>query len=108
MNPCALWRWIGSILPGGYSTVIIRPSLPGKSVSSFEKSSVTFASFESIATDIRLTSTKSIFAIVIHCPFVLTSRLECDGQMKPRFTDGRCHAFDVAARNVTHGEHARK
>ena len=24
------------------------------------------------------------------------------------FTDCRCHAFDVAAPNVTHGEHARK
>jgi hypothetical protein len=23
-------------------------------------------------------------------------------------TDCRCHAFDVAAANVTHGEHARK
>ena len=24
------------------------------------------------------------------------------------FSDCRCHAFDVAAPNVTHGEHARK
>ena len=24
------------------------------------------------------------------------------------FTDCRCHAFDAAAPNVTHGEHARK
>src|SRR6266481_2230289 len=48
MNPCALWRCIGSELPGGYSTVIIRPSLPGKFVRSFEKSGVTFASLASV------------------------------------------------------------
>src|SRR5258708_29962034 len=45
MKPCALCRWIGSELPGGYSTVIIRPSLPGKSIRSFEKSGVTLACF---------------------------------------------------------------
>src|SRR5262249_10158405 len=32
------------MLPGGYSIMSIRPSLPGKSVRSFEKSGVTFAS----------------------------------------------------------------
>src|SRR6266851_7383315 len=48
MNPCALWRCMGSELPGGYSTMTIRPSLPGKSIRSFEKSDVTFASLASI------------------------------------------------------------
>src|SRR5712664_1456052 len=55
MNPCALWRCIGSDPPGGYSTVIIRPSLPGKSVRSFEKSGVTFASLASSVPDITQT-----------------------------------------------------
>src|SRR6188472_2762509 len=44
MKPCELCRWTGSTLPGGYSTVIINPSLPGNSFRSLEKSSVTFAS----------------------------------------------------------------
>src|SRR5215468_11159941 len=41
---CALWRWTGSELPGGYSTVIIRSSLPGISDNGFDISEVTFAS----------------------------------------------------------------
>jgi len=36
-------RWIGSDAPGGYSTVIIRTSLPGFSPRSFDMSEVTFA-----------------------------------------------------------------
>src|SRR5579859_294291 len=44
MNPCALCRCTGSEEPGGYSTVIIRPSLPGMSVRSLDKTSLTFAS----------------------------------------------------------------
>src|SRR6185437_4022678 len=43
-NAWALWRWIGSELPGGYSTVIIRPSLPGRFDRSFDNSCVTLAS----------------------------------------------------------------
>src|SRR5690349_19245017 len=31
MNACASCRWIGSTEPGGYSTVIITASLPGRS-----------------------------------------------------------------------------
>src|SRR6185295_13950438 len=31
MNACASCRWIGSTDPGGYSTVIITASLPGRS-----------------------------------------------------------------------------
>src|ERR1700741_216455 len=48
MNPCALWRCIGSVLPGGYSIMSIRTSLPGRSVRSFEKRDVTFASLASV------------------------------------------------------------
>src|SRR4051812_43729294 len=45
MKPCALCRCTGSTLPGGYSTVIIKPSLlPGMSFRSLDMSSVTFAS----------------------------------------------------------------
>src|SRR6201996_2085470 len=44
MNPCALWRCMGSDAPGGYSTVIIRPSLPGRPERFFDKTSVTLAS----------------------------------------------------------------
>src|SRR5260370_1395013 len=72
MNPCALWRWIGSVLPGGYSTVIITPSLPGNSVRSFEKSGVTFASFVSSGMDTRHTSIKISFVIVIRKGFLMT------------------------------------
>src|ERR1051325_9988701 len=53
MNPCALWRWIGSELPGGYSTVTISPSLPGHPVRSFDSSSVTVASCAIAALDRR-------------------------------------------------------
>src|SRR5882762_237988 len=76
MKPCALCRWIGSVLPGGYSTVIIRPSLPGSSGKSFEKSGVTFASLSwslgCKVTDIRHTNSKASFVIVINSPFVCT------------------------------------
>src|SRR5215468_10881982 len=41
---CALWRWTGSEVPGEYSTVIIRSSLPGISDNGFDISEVTFAS----------------------------------------------------------------
>src|SRR6266436_8762718 len=72
MKPCALCRWIGSVLPGGYSTVIIRPSLPGKSARSFEKSGVTFASLGwslgCNVTDIRHTNIKTNFVTVIDNP----------------------------------------
>src|SRR5262245_23498564 len=73
MNPCALWRCIGSTLPGGYSTVIIRPSLPGASGRSFEKSDVTFASlFSTVAAVTAIThpKIKISFVIVIIKPFV--------------------------------------
>src|SRR5690242_10069939 len=44
MNPWALCRWTGSAPPGGYTTVIIRASLPGMSASSLVISCVTLAS----------------------------------------------------------------
>src|SRR5215467_673719 len=61
MNPCALWRWIGSLLPGGYSTVIIRPSFPGHSFRSFVINSVTLASCAAIVVDMRHASAKISF-----------------------------------------------
>src|SRR6266403_1618008 len=68
MKPCALWRCIGSTQPGGYSTVIIMPSLPGNSARSFEKSVATLASlFSSVAAVTAMTHTniKLSFVIVI-------------------------------------------
>src|SRR6476646_2097803 len=65
MNACALWRCIGSELPGGYSTAIIRPSLPGRFVRSFDKTSVTLASCASSELDVRHASAKISFANVI-------------------------------------------
>src|SRR5438445_7768780 len=43
-----------SELPGGYSTVIIRPSLPGRFVRSFDRSCVTLASCATSVPDMRL------------------------------------------------------
>src|SRR5215469_7453037 len=55
---------MGSELPGGYSTVIIRPSLPGKPVRSFDMSCVTSASCATSAPDMRHTA-KTCFVNVI-------------------------------------------
>jgi hypothetical protein len=57
---------IGSELPGGYSTVIIRPSLPGRFVSSFDMSCVTLASCATSVLEMRHTSAKIPFANVIN------------------------------------------
>src|SRR6266852_2222147 len=70
---------MGSELPGGYSTVSIRPSLPGRSVRSFDRSCVTLASCAPCATcapdmrhamptppDMRHASAKISFANVIN------------------------------------------
>src|SRR5215471_4655093 len=61
MNPYALCRWMGSELPGGYSTVIIRPSLPGRLVRSFDMSCVTSASCATSAPDKRHATSKICF-----------------------------------------------
>src|SRR3954447_23207613 len=69
MNPYALWRCMVSELPGGYSTVSIRPSLPGRFVRSFDRSRVTLASCAAIALDITHASAKISFVNVISEPF---------------------------------------
>ena len=65
---------IGCAAPGGYSTVSIKPSLPGRSARSFDRTGVTFASsgasLGSSVKDISQTSNKTDFAIVINQPFV--------------------------------------
>src|SRR5712691_396859 len=66
LNPYALWRCIGSELPGGYSTVIIRPSLPGRFVRSFDRSCVTLASCATSVPDMRHASAKISFVNVIN------------------------------------------
>src|SRR6266478_8665151 len=76
MNPFALCRWIGSTLPGGYSTVIIRPSLPGRFGRSFDRRSVTLASCASSVPDIRHASTKITFANLINYSFCLTAGIQ--------------------------------
>src|SRR5215469_12973554 len=69
MNPFALCRWIGSTLPGGYSTVIIRPSLPGRFGRSFDRRSVTLASCASSVPDMRHASARIAFVNVIKLTF---------------------------------------
>src|SRR5215472_8070323 len=71
MNPFALCRWIGSTLPGGYSTVIIRPSLPGRFGKSFDIRSVTLASCASSVPDMRQASARISFVNFIKHPFDL-------------------------------------
>src|SRR5581483_4864931 len=60
---------MGSELPGGYSTVIIRPSLPGRVVRSFDRSCVTLASCATSVPDMRNASSKMSFVNVIDEPF---------------------------------------
>src|SRR5690349_13497342 len=92
MNPWALWRWMGSTEPGGYSTVIIRPSLPGNSFRSLENSDVTFASlFSTVAalTAIPHNSINISFVIFIRdihffvCAGVEPKRCGCAGSAEP-------------------------
>src|SRR5215469_15183931 len=61
MNPFALCRWLGSTLPGGYSTVIIRPSLPGRFGRSFDRRSFTLACCASSVPDMRHTNARIAF-----------------------------------------------
>src|SRR3954465_1429676 len=77
MNPYALWRCMVSELPGGYSTLSIRPSLPGRFVRSFDRSRVTLASCAAIALDITQASAKISFVNVISEPFARPALVEC-------------------------------
>jgi hypothetical protein len=65
----------GSELPGGYSTVIIRPSLPGNSVRFFDMSFVAFASCATSAPDMRHASAKITFVNIIKLAFRLTNAI---------------------------------
>ena len=66
LTRCQSHFFSGSVLPGGYSTVIIRPSLPGRFVRSFERSSVTLASCATSVPDMRHASAKISFVNVIN------------------------------------------
>src|SRR6266850_1987525 len=68
---------MGSVLPGGYSTMTIRPSLPGRLVRSFEKSSVTLASCASSVPDMRHASAKTSFGSFINYPFARSTPFQC-------------------------------
>src|SRR5947209_648268 len=68
MNPLALCRWIGSELPGGYSTTIINPSLPGPSLSSFDKRGVTLSSSATAVSTARLSRTNHSILLFISEP----------------------------------------
>src|SRR5437870_900431 len=68
---------MGSVLPGGYSTVIIRPSLPGRFVRSFEMSCVTLASHAISVPEMRHTNAKIRFVNVINLTFRLTDAIRC-------------------------------
>src|ERR1051326_1698601 len=57
---------MGSELPGGYSTVIIKPSLPGR-LRSFDISSVTFASCANSTLDVRHITANIAFVNDISC-----------------------------------------
>src|SRR5215472_12397880 len=67
---------MGSELPGGYSTVITRPSLPGHLVRSFDTSCVTFASCANSVLDMRQAEAKITFVKVINQPFPLAMLLQ--------------------------------
>src|SRR6185437_15226568 len=70
-NAYALWRWTGSVLPGGYSTAINTPSWLGMVVRSFDMSCVTFACWASNVTGVRHARSKIAFADFIHQPLLL-------------------------------------
>src|SRR5262245_37252957 len=66
---------MGSTLPGGYSTVIIKPSLPGRFVRSFDMSSVTLASCATSEADIRHAIAKITFVNLTNLSFRLTDAI---------------------------------
>src|SRR5215813_2799375 len=75
---------MGSEPPGGYSTVSMRPSLPGMSERSFDKTWVTLVSGPTSAPVARSANTKISFVDVIKLTYLSTRNRRC-GLSEPGF-----------------------